>query len=84
MAKRPAPKPQQFGARYNRRPKAKIRRLASAHTTHTGKPKTGYLTLERAQEVATRPGLRAKAVLRPYRCVECGLWHVGKDAREAS
>jgi hypothetical protein len=84
MAKRTAPKPQQFGPRYNRQPKAKIQRHASTHTTYTGKPKTGYLTLERAQEVANRPRLRAGAVLRPYRCIECGLWHIGKDARTAS
>ena len=45
MAKRTAPKPQQFGPRYNRQPKAKIQRHASTHTTYTGKPKTGYLTL---------------------------------------
>jgi hypothetical protein len=84
MAKRVTPKPEQFGPRDNRRPRAKIQRPASAHTTRTGKPKTGYLTLERAQAVATRPGLRAGAVLQPYRCLECGLWHVGNDTKQAS
>lgn len=70
-------KKKQFGPKVSGHMKPKVERDQGAHVTNRGKPKTGYLTSARALEVVDKIDTESGVRLAIYRCVECGLWHVG-------
>ncbi len=53
--------------------RGKVQREISSHLTGQGRPKVAYLSESSAQARAAELGMHGA-----YRCVTCGLWHVGR------
>jgi hypothetical protein len=67
-----------------RRPAAKVDSGKSSHVNHQGRAKVAHLSETYAQAAAEREGERVGRTPQVYRCVSCGLWHLGKLRGEAS